>query len=41
MKESLKKYIPLQSVDLVIELLNNYPCKLKVVNNRKTKHGDF
>jgi len=41
MKDALKKYIPSQSVDLVIELLNKYPCKLKVVNNRKTKHGDF
>jgi len=41
MKEALKKYIPLQSIDLVIDLLNEYPCKLKVVNNRKTKHGDF
>jgi len=41
MKETLEKYIPLQSVDLVIDLLKNYPCKLKIVNNRKTKHGDF
>ncbi len=41
MKESLKKYIPLSAVDLVMTLLNDYPCKLKIVNNRKTKHGDF
>lgn len=41
MKEALKKYIPLQSINLVIELLKEYPCKLKIVNNRKTKHGDF
>ncbi len=41
MREALKKYIPLQSIDLVIDLLSKYPCKLKIVNNRKTKHGDF
>ncbi len=37
----LSKYIPEQSVDMVIELLDKYPCYLKIVNNRKTKHGDF
>ena len=41
MKEALKKYIPLSSIDLVYDLFNEYPCKLKIVNNRKTKHGDF
>ena len=41
MKEALKTYIPLQSIDLVINLLESNPCKLKIVNNRKTKHGDF
>lgn len=41
MKKNLSKYLPEASVDLVIELLNQHPCKLKVVNNRKTKHGDF
>jgi len=41
MKEALKNYIPFQSVDLVINLLKSNPCKLKIVNNRKTKHGDF
>lgn len=41
MTEALKKYIPIQSINLVIELLKEYPCKLKIVNNRKTKHGDF
>lgn len=40
-REILEKYIPLASIDLVINLLNKYPCKLKIVNNRKTKHGDF
>ena len=41
MKEALKKYIPPGSIDLVCDLFNEYPCKLKIVNNRKTKHGDF
>ena len=41
MKEALQKYIPLSSIDRVYDLLNEYPCKLKIVNNRKTKHGDF
>lgn len=41
MRDTIKKYIPIQSVDLVLDLLNKYPCKLKIVNNRKTKHGDF
>ncbi|NOQ91994.1 MAG: ImmA/IrrE family metallo-endopeptidase [Flavobacteriaceae bacterium] len=40
-KEILLKYLPDKSVELVIELLENYPCHLKIVNNRKTKHGDF
>jgi hypothetical protein len=26
---------------MVFELLENYPCHLKIVKNRKTKHGDF
>jgi len=41
MKSILKKYIPLASVAMVLDLLKQYPCKLKIVNNRKTKHGDF
>lgn len=41
MKQSLSKYVPEASLDLVIDLLDEYPCKLKIVNNRKTKHGDF
>ena len=41
MKEILRKYIPEQAVEMVIDLLNKYPCKLIIVNNRKTKHGDF
>jgi SprT protein len=41
MKESLKKFIPINSIDLVYGLLKQHPCKLKIVGNRKTKHGDF
>lgn len=41
MKEALKKYIPVSSIGLVYDLFEEYPCKLKIVNNRKTKHGDF
>ncbi len=41
MKQNLSKYLSDTSVDLVIELLEQHPCKLKIVNNRKTKHGDF
>jgi len=41
MNEHLKKYIPEHAVLLIINLLKDYPCKLKIVNNRKTKHGDF
>ena len=41
MKKNLSKYLPEASLDLAVELLHQHPCKLKVVNNRKTKHGDF
>lgn len=40
-KEILSKYLPEKSVDLVVQLLEKHPCHLKIVNNRKTKHGDF
>ncbi|MET2985549.1 SprT-like domain-containing protein [Aureibaculum conchae] len=40
-REILEKYIPQDSVNLVLDLLKKYPCHLKIVNNRKTKHGDF
>jgi SprT protein len=41
MQNLLHKYLPLDSVSLVNELLNKYPHKLKIVNQRHTKHGDF
>ena len=40
-REILEKYIPVTSVDFVLSLLRKHPCHLKIVNNRKTKHGDF
>lgn len=40
-KEILSKYLPTDSVDMVIKLLAKHPCHLKIVNNRRTKHGDF
>lgn len=39
--EILGKYLPERSVLLVLELLEKNPCHLKIVKNRKTKHGDF
>lgn len=41
MRAVLAKYIPQAAVDGVVQLLNTYPCKIKIVKNRKTKHGDF
>jgi hypothetical protein len=40
-QEILGKYLPENSVLLVVELLKQNPCHLKIVKNRKTKHGDF
>ncbi|RPD99935.1 sprT domain-containing protein [Aureibaculum marinum] len=40
-RQILEKYIPLKSIDLVLDLLKKHPCHLKIVNQRKTKHGDF
>ena len=41
MKQLLEKYIPESSLERVSYLLDTHPCDLKIVNNRKTKHGDF
>lgn len=41
MRSVLRKYIPEAAVEQVIELLKKYPCRLKIVKNRSTKHGDF
>ena len=40
-QEILGKYLPEGAVLLVVELLEKNPCRLKIVKNRKTKHGDF
>ena len=39
--EILGKFLPDSSLLMVIELLEKNPCHLKIVKNRKTKHGDF
>ena len=41
MYEILKKYIPEASFILVSEILEIHPITIKIVNNRKTKQGDF
>lgn len=39
--KAIHKYIPEAAIELVEELLDEYPFHLKIKNNRKTKHGDF
>jgi hypothetical protein len=41
MSEELSNFIPEKSIVLVEEIFYQYPIKLKIVKNRKTKHGDF
>ena len=41
MHNDVKKHLPEDSIDLVIQLLNKYPHQLKIVKKRHTKHGDF
>ena len=40
-KEILIKYIPEKAIEKVIALTERYPCHLKIVQKRSTKHGDF
>ena len=40
-KDILHQYLPEASVPKVLDLMNNYPCHLKIVNKRRSKHGDF
>lgn len=40
-QEILRKYLPERSFLSVVELLEDNPFVLKIVRNRKTKHGDF
>ncbi len=37
----LSEYLPEAAVAEVLSLLDKHPCHLKIVNNRRTKHGDF
>lgn len=41
MKEVLAKYIPSHSVDSVFNLIESQRVHLKIVNERKTRHGDY
>ncbi len=41
MSNKLAHYIPEAALDPVIELLKKHAFKLKIVNQRITKHGDF
>lgn len=40
-REILEKYIPAAALTMVIDLMDQHPCHLKIVNKRATKHGDF
>ncbi len=40
-EEILQKYLPEEAIKKVIDLTNRYPCHLKIVNKRSSKHGDF
>lgn len=41
MKDILEKYIPSRSVDAVFGLIEQNRIHLKIVNERKTRHGDY
>jgi hypothetical protein len=41
MSSVLKTYLPIKAVTSVEELLSNYKVHLKIVNERRTKHGDY
>ena len=40
-REVLQKYLPSEALTMVIDVIDRYPCHLKIVNKRSTKHGDF
>ncbi|MGI9532429.1 SprT-like domain-containing protein [Lutimonas sp.] len=40
-KEILERYVPAEALTLVVDMIDRYPCHLKIVNKRATKHGDF
>jgi hypothetical protein len=41
MIHKLSKYIPKNSINLVEEILEEHHIKIKIVNKRTSKHGDF
>ncbi len=41
MSSPLHKYLPEKSITSVERLLNTYHVQLKIVNQRKSKHGDY
>ncbi|MAQ75483.1 MAG: sprT domain-containing protein [Aquimarina sp.] len=41
MKDILNKYIPERSVDMAFQLIVSCEVYLKIVNERKTRHGDY
>ena len=41
LRTNFSKFIPIEFVDLVVDLLIAYPIKFKIVPPRKTKLGDF
>lgn len=41
MKEILSNYIPERAVDPTFQLIATYNIHLKIVNERKTRHGDY
>lgn len=41
MQEILAKYIPERAVEPVFKLIQTHGIHLKIVNERKTKHGDY
>lgn len=40
-KEILERYVPAEALSLVLDIIERYPCHLKIVSKRATKHGDF
>ena len=41
MQKTLAKYIPHQAIDPVFGLIKTFRINLKIVNERKTRHGDY
>jgi len=41
MEKVLAKYLPERSIDTVVNLIKSHGVHLKIVNERKTRHGDY